>query len=346
VILCGPSVGQHPVLVPRVLDLMGTSVVGVSTDVRSHSPLTSVESVADLLRATDADSVLAIGGGSAFVTARAACILHGEGRSLESLATQYTADGEVVSPRLLKPKLPIVALPTTPTTATGKAGTAVTVAGRDERLAMHDPKTRARSVLLDPDYLSSSPPSLVKNASLNALVMAVEGLCSARTHIFADATLIHAVRQFAAMLPAFSDDQLTPGHRMDATLTSLLVGEGTDATGGGLTAALSHTIGHQYGAHNGTVDAVLLPHVLQHVPPGPSAARAISDGLGCAPSHMIDRLKELFVAAGALGRLRDLGVQRDDLEKLADDATKDFAYGRGALRPAAGTVTSILSSAW
>lgn len=52
---------------------------------------------------------------------------------------------------------------------------------------------------------------------------------------------------------------------MRAALAALLVGSGTDLSGGGLTAALSHTLGHSVSQHNGLIDAVVLPHVLAHM---------------------------------------------------------------------------------
>lgn len=302
--------------------------------------------MAEALQSTRADSIVAVGGGSAFVTARAASILHGEGRPLHDLATRYAQDGAATSPRLHATKAPIIAVPTTPTTATGKAGTAVTVTGAGARLTMLDPQTRARTIILDPEYLAASPPALTRQASLNSLVMAIEGLCSARSHMFSDAVLAHAVRQLARLLPRFASGMDATEHRIEAALASLLVGEGTDSTGGGLTAALSHTIGHQLGAHNGTVDAVLLPHVLEHVPPPLSAVALVTDALTCEPHQMTGRLRDLLTPAAAPARLRDLGLDHGAIGDLAQEATQDFAYGRGPSRPATETVVSILRAAW
>src|SRR5690606_31613657 len=126
------------------------------------------------------------GGGSAIVTARAASILAAEGKPASELCTTVDSNGKLHSPKLLAPKLPQIVLPTTPTTATVKAGSAVfdTAAGR--RLAMYDPKTRARSVLVDPDLILSVPRGLVSSASVNTLTMAIEGLTSRARDPLAD----------------------------------------------------------------------------------------------------------------------------------------------------------------
>ena len=52
---------------------------------------------------------------------------------------------------------------------------------------------------------------------------------------------------------------------MRAALAALLVGSVHDLSGGGLTAALSHTLGHSVSQHNGLIDAVVLLDVLAHM---------------------------------------------------------------------------------
>ncbi|XVQ16095.1 iron-containing alcohol dehydrogenase family protein [Spirillospora sp. CA-255316] len=345
-LVCGASVRAHPDLLPRVFEALGGSVAGVFDGVRSHTPLSSVQEAAAALDLLHADSVIAIGGGSAAVTARAACILHAERRPIEELATRMSAAGEIVSPRLMRPKLPIIALPTTPTTAVCKAGTAVTSPDHHGRLAMFDPKTRSRSVVLAPEFLASSPTALVRGAALNALVMAVEGLATGRSHVFSDALLVHAIRQLTTLLPVLAEADVSPQHRGEAALAGIMAGDGTDTTGGGLTAALSHAIGHHYDAHNGIIDAILLPRVLEAMPLSRPALIHIAEGLGCAPEQAFSRLRDVPAAVGAPGRLRDVGVQLDDIGGLADEATTDFSYLRAAHQPGVDAVRDLLSSVW
>lgn len=345
-LVCGASVQAAPRLLPRLVESLDGSVAGIFGSVRPHTPLASVEAASAALDELGADSVVAIGGGSALVTARAACILHGERRPVEELATRVTDAGEVVSPRLTKPKLPIIAVPTTPTTAVGKAGTAVTSPRHHGRLAMFDPRTRSRSILLEPEYLASSPSRLVRDAALNAFVMAVEGLTTGRSHVFSDALLVHAIRQFTALLPDLAERTASPERRVDAALASILVGDGTDTTGGGLTAALSHTIGHHYDAHNGTIDAILLPHVLDRIPLSPPARTRVAEGLGCPPAQVTARLSDVLATSGAPRRLRDVGVDLGDVDRLADEATSDFSYRRGAHQPDTQIVAAVIRSAW
>lgn len=345
-IVCGASVRAHPTLLPHIIDVLSGSPAGVFSAVRQHTPLDSVEEVRTALEDAGADSVVVVGGGSALVTARAACILHGEGRPLTELATYMNADDQAISPRLTQPKLPIIALPTTPTTAVCKAGTAVTVPGRDGRLAMYDPKTRSRSILLDPEFLDSSPVRLVRDATLNAFVMAVDGLATGRSHVFSDAMLVYAIRRLTILLPKLAEGEVGPRDRVDAALSSILVGDGTDTTGGGLTAALSHTIGHHYHAHNGSIDAILLPHALDAISPTPSAWSLIADSLGGQPAEASARLRDLLASSGAPRALREVGVQLADAHGLAEEATSDFSYRRSQSKLDTSMVADVIRAAW
>lgn len=345
-IVCGASVRAHPTLLPRVIDALAGPPAGVFSTVRQHTPLASVEEAGTALEDAGADSVIVIGGGSALVTARAACIIHGEGRPVAEIATYLNADGQVISPRLTQPKLPIIALPTTPTTAVCKAGTAVTTSGHLGRLAMYDPKTRSRSILLDPEFLDSSPVRLVRDATLNAFVMAVDGLATGRSHVFSDAVLVHAIRLLTILLPKLAEGKVCRHDRVDAALASILVGDGTDTTGGGLTAALSHTIGHHYHAHNGTIDAIMLPHVLDAITPTPPAWSLIADSLGGQPVDAGARLRDLLASSGAPRTLREVGVQLADADGLAEEATSDFSYRRSQNKFDTTMVADVIRAAW
>ena len=84
-------------------------------------------------------------------------------------------------------------LPTTPSTAYGKAGTAVTVPGSAERLALFDPKTRAASLVLVAEALATAPGDLVRNAGLTTMVMAAEGMTTRKANLFSDAVLGQAL---------------------------------------------------------------------------------------------------------------------------------------------------------
>ncbi|XVQ16187.1 iron-containing alcohol dehydrogenase family protein [Spirillospora sp. CA-255316] len=345
-VVCTPSVARDGDLIELVRRAAGRDVGGVVAEVRPHSPAESVEAVAARLVAGAADGLVVVGGGSAMVTARAANILRGEGGDLEHLATYRDSEGRFVSPRLRAPKLPTVVLPTTPTTAVVKAGAAVTGGGRSGRRALLDPGTRARSVIVDPLFTAGAPEDVVRNAGLNALVMAFEGLTTRRRTPFSGAVLGHAVRTLPRRLDGFSERPSDSALRVELTLLSLMVGDATDSSGGGATAVLSHAVGHDRGVHNGAVDAILLPHVLGLVyERDPAALLEIAEALGCTPAQVATEAAGLLEKAATATRLRDIGVGAAELPAFARRAMEDFAVSGVTFALDEGDLEEVLLAA-
>lgn len=185
----------------RVESALGERLAARFDGVREHSPLPAVEAARTALADAQADAVIAVGGGSAIVTARAATILLAEQRDVRELCTRREADGRLTSPKLLAPKLPQWVVPTTPTTAYAKAGSAVRDPETGERLALFDPKTGAQGIFIDPVMALTAPVELALASGLNAFSMAVEGLQSEVDDPLAEALLTHALRMLAEWLP-------------------------------------------------------------------------------------------------------------------------------------------------
>jgi alcohol dehydrogenase class IV len=285
-----------------------------------------VKAAADLLRTLKADAVIAVGGGSAIVTARAASILVAEQGDVASLATTVR-DGALSSPRLGNPKLPQLIVPTTPTTAMAKAGSALLDDETHARLALFDPKTRAQCLFIHPDLLASAPRHLIVSASLNTLAMSIEGLMSSKGDPIADGELIHALRLCDQHLR--NDETVdTPKARVNLAIAALLCGQGTDHSGAGMTTVLGHAIGSHFGIENGVVNAIVLPTVLHF------NAAAAQDGIdkvavalglpGGDVARVAGRLRALFETLNVPAHLREAGVTKTDLPDIAKRAMGDW----------------------
>jgi alcohol dehydrogenase class IV len=353
VVVCGDWLAKGP-LFERVRSALGARCAGVYADVLGHSPVASVEDAAELLRRLQADAVIAVGGGSAIVTARAASILLAEDKPASELCTVIDGDGKVKSPKLSAPKLPQLIVPTTPTTATVKAGSAVFDPASGERLAMYDPKTRAQAVFVDPEMILSAPRGLVASASINTLSMAIEGLTSRAEDPLAQGLLMHALRLLAQNLPAAgrSDDPAVRGHLV---LAAILCGQGTDHTAAGITTVLGHAIGARHEIENGTINAIVLPHVLRFNAEAAVAGMAdVAAALDLQRSggqadlqQVIETVTSLFDDLGVPRRLCDVKVPREALPDIAAHAMGDW-FLRGNPRPvrSAAELQQILEEAW
>lgn len=355
VIFCGSSLAREGTLLDLVQSAMGERCAGVFTGVRAHSPVAAVEAATQELKRLDADAVVALGGGSAIVTARAASILLAEDDELGNLCTKRDAKGELHSPKLVAPKLPQFIVPTTPTTATVKAGSAIFDPESQERLALFDPKTRAYAVFVHPELVSSAPTELVVSASLNTLAMAIEGLTSRTGDPLADALLMQALNMLVEHLgdPAALADNA--GIRIQLVLAAILCGQGTDYTGAGITTVLGHAIGARCNTENGITNAIILPHALRFNAEAifsslPKVARAFD--LHRSPvERMVPMLVDAFVALfdrlKVPHRLRDIHVPQEDLDDIAESAMGDwFLRGNPRLVRNTSELHTILEQAW
>lgn len=353
VIVCGRTLGREGSPLALVRSAMGARCAAVYAGVRAHSPLPSVREAARMLAWEEADAVVAVGGGSAIVTARAAAILLAEGIDAHDLCTQRGADGKIRSPKLLAPKLPQLVIPTTPTTACVKAGSAVFDPVTKQRLAMFDPKTRAQSIFIHPQLILTAPPALVLSASLNALAMAVEGLESETGDPLSDALLMHSLRLFGKHLPKLAGAGEEAALRGELMLAALLCGQGTDYAGGGIASVLGHAIGARFQLENGLANAVLLPHTMRFnsavtagriykVTTALSQVTAAGEGQAA-----IAAVEYLLAGLQIPRRLRDGGVPGEALTSIADAAMGDWFVQKNP-RPVADAraLLEVLESAW
>ena len=285
------------------------------------------------------------------MTARAATIASGEKKPLAELCTRRTADGKFESPRLNAPKLPQFVVPTTPSTAFVKAGTAVH--GEDgERFAMFDPKTRAKAIFVHPDFVMTSPLQLVHSATLNAFANAVEALESPKCDPFSEALLMQALRLIRANLhrvgsggvgaenyswsPRFCAvaERSKAGQRLRRCWRTRSAIEGTSQTG--------------------SSNAIVLPHTMRYNAPatlerGATVVEALLDRGGSDNGEAVaSSVVEKFLNRLAVPRsLREIGVKRDDLSEIADAAMLDWFISRNP-KPVSDSAAlrEVLGAAW
>lgn len=228
-ICCGATLARDPEGLAR----LQSSLTGIDhlvfDRVTPHSTVPSVTDGVDMAREAGVDGILAFGGGSAVVSARAIAIGLAEDAPFRDLATR-TEGGRVISPRLENPKCPVFVVQTTPNTASVKVGTAVMDPETRRRLPMFDPKTRTRALFLNPAFLDATPVPVLRIAALQTLSQTIEGLESGTADPFALAALRHAMDLTAEALPRLG----TPGAGVALALShaAALTGEATDHTGG------------------------------------------------------------------------------------------------------------------
>ena len=144
-IVTGPTLGSDPRSMEPVLGSLGDRASFIFAGVRPDCPQSVLEGVTAAGRDGGCDGIIAYGGGSAIVTARAAC-MH-----------PRVAERAGIDLRLLG--IPHIAIPTTPTTAMARSGAAVNLDG-GQRVELFDPLAAPAAVLLHDDLLQATPESV------------------------------------------------------------------------------------------------------------------------------------------------------------------------------------------
>ena len=221
-VVCGNSVADKTDLVDRVSNALGSRVAAVFSGGRTGSPLTSVLEGVSVAKKAGVDCVVAVGGGSAVVTARGITILLAEDGTAQELCTQYPEGEPPISPRLIAPKIPNFVVLTTATTAVTRAGTALIDPESGHRLELFDPKTRPVAVVWDDQALLTASPWRCLNATASCFTGVASALQGADLNPLSESDLLEALRLLLTNLPLVHSQPDNPAVRLNLCAAAFL----------------------------------------------------------------------------------------------------------------------------
>ena len=361
-VVCGQTVARRTDLPERVKVALGDRFAGMFDGVQAGSPLPSVELGVAAAADAGADTIIAIGGGSAVVTARAIVILLAEGGRAQDHATKYPPGQAPISPRLMQPKIPNIVALTTPTTAATRAGTAVIDPETGHRLEMFDPKPRPSAVFWDTDALLTAPPSLCLSAGASCLSGVVGALQSERPpNPLAEGDLLQSLRLMRESLPRVASGGPDGRARLNLCAAAYLSNRASDSGPGGrglgVVGALAHSLDTRYPecSHGAAYSILTAPGMRFNAESNASGQARLASVLGVATDGD-DReaaesaarwVEETYAQLSMPSRLREVGVPQEGLEEIAVDSMTDFAITRN-VRPVngPGELETLLRSIW
>lgn len=360
-VVCGQSVANRTDLLERVTEALGEQPAGIFDGVQAGSPVPSVMQGAEMAREAGADLIIAVGGGSAVVTARAIIIMLAEGGHPRDHATKYPEGQPPVSPRLMAPKIPNILVLTTPTTAATRAGTAVIDADTGHRLEMFDPKTRPAAVIWDSDALLTAPADLCISASGSLFSGVISALQAPRVNAMAAADLLSALGLLVENIPLVRKTE-DGNARVNLCVASFMYNRAWDtgASGSalGVVSALAHSLDTRYSEcdHGAAYSITTGPGMRFNRDFNAAGQARVADALGVREPGDSDQVAADSAAAAVTGffeavgmpvRLRDVGVPSDGIPQIAEDALTDFGLHRN-VRPVNGAeeLEAVLRSAW
>lgn len=351
-LLSGTRTAAGP-LYATARESVGALARAEALDIPPHSSLASVGRVAELARSHDADALVAIGGGSVVDTAKAAALLLAEGGPLERHASRFEPPATVVTPALLRRKLPIVAIPTT---ASGAEATGSIGVRTDDgaKLLFSDVQLAARVILLDPEANLEVPAQVLLPTAMNGLAHCIEGLYSRSRSPVSDELACSGIVLFGRAMREVARSPRSVQARADLLTAAHLSGMVLASARSCLHHALCHVLGATFGVPHGAANAVMLPYSVRFNA-GSAAAElaAATTRLGIArtaaevPEALVEWICELQQDTGVPTRLRDLGIDREDLAPVAARALHERGLAFNP-RPVAGAaeLQQLLQAAW
>ena len=343
-VICSPSINKRTDIVRRLEKTLGPTLAGVFDQIEKDCPYPNVCAARDAAREAKADLLIAVGGGSVLVATRAVAIFLGEERDPFELMTQYPADKPAYSPRLAAPKLPIVNIPTTPTSAMNRAGTGLKNDDLDHRMEYFDPKTRPQAILLDYEVLMTTPSSSHRSTATTVFSSLVGAIAAPESNPLVEGDRLQAFRLAFRAYSALAQNRDDAASRADLCIAAFLQNRAEDD---GVRMGASSSFGGDYAVS--TALHVQFPHVGQgesistiHATKirlsqedDAAAAQVVADALGLDRGHkagklaIADELERLYRSVGMPIRLSELNIPRSALPLIAGQTVKNFNANAG-----------------
>ncbi len=355
-LLTTPSLAEGTSIVERAIEMIGPRRVGTYCRSSQHVPRRNVLEAAQMARGLGADGLVALGGSSISDLAKAVAMCLAEGitepAGLEDMRVRFRYPDTVRLPEMTGDPPPIVTLPTTLSAGEYTHGFGVTH-DRTKHIFLQRPVT-PRVVVLDPELTLGTPRWLWASTGMRAVDHCVESLYSIAAQPVTDALCADGLRRLVRNLPISAADPENIEARGECQ-----VGAWESFFGiVNVMSGLSHGLGHQLGAWcdvpHGMTSCVLLPQVMRfnlEETVGPQAL--IGEILGATGSRRskaeaaADLLEEFVADLGLPTRIRELGVERSELEEVAVSALEDMVVKNNPRQVRSlSEITALLEAAY
>ena len=276
----------------RVNELLGDRIAGTYNRAQVHVPENVAASARDAALEHNADSILALGGGSAIGVAKAIAVAS---------------------------DLPIIAIPTTYSGSEMTPLWGVTKDGMKQ--TGRDPRVQPRTVLYDPELTLDLPPDVSAASGMNAIAHCVEALYAPDANPVTSWMAEEGMRALAISLPGIIESLRDITARTHALYGAWLAGAALGAVQMGLHHKLCHTLGGSFDLPHAETHAVLLPYTAAYnMSAAPAAMNVVARALGSSPAPRA--LYDLGRRIGTPSSLADIGMRSGDLERAADFAVE------------------------
>ncbi len=319
----------------KVTDLLEKNGIAfeVYSNIKPNPTIENVQQGVDAYRASGADFMITIGGGSSMDTGKGIGIIvnnpgYYDVRSLEGVAP--TKNRTVFT----------IAVPTTGGTgAESTINYVITDVEKKRKFVCVDPNDIPDVAVVDPDMMASMPKGLTASTGMDALTHAIEGYTTKAAWALADCLDLEAIKLIAKNLrKAVQND---PDGREGMALAQYVTAMAYSNVGLGIAHSMAHTLGAVYDTPHGVACAMMLPIVMEFNQEYTGEKfKEIAEAFGVDTKGMdqtayrkaaIDAVRQLSVDVGIPTKLEKL--KEEDLPFLCESAAAD-ACAPGNPRPA------------
>lgn len=323
----------------KVTDVLDNAKIAYSvySNIKPNPTIENVKTGVSEFKASGADCIVAIGGGSSIDTAKAIGIViaNPEFADIRSL--------EGVAPTKNK-CVPIIAVPTTAGTAAEVTiNYVITDTEKNRKMVCVDVHDIPVVAVVDPDMMSTMPKGLTAATGMDALTHAIEGYITKGAWAMSDMFHLKAIEIISKSLRAAVDG--TPDGREGMALGQYIAGMGFSNVGLGIVHSMAHPLGAVYDTPHGVANAIILPTVMEYNAPATGEKyRDIATAMGVNGAYEMSLDDAKKAAVNAVKKLsKDVGIPADlkaivkpeDLDFLSQSAYDD------ACRPGNPRDTSV-----
>ena len=352
-------------IVSRIRERLGEKLVGVFRESAAHTPRTVILRAAAFARPLRINVVISLGGGRHTDTAKALRLALWLGIEKESdfdeAYAAYKADWLALDPTTrARPLIPQIGLPTTLISAEHTQGVGLTDEVKQTKQVFSHPALQSSVIFLDPDLSTATPSELWFSTGIKALEHAIAKLSAPDRDPVVEAVAAQSVRILGSELLRCHDDPNDLGARgnlLIASWTCMFGGWRTLVKRMGLSHALGRQVGAVSGASHGLISGVLLPRCMEFNAPACGGAILLAaEALGLAARgsspeeaclQAASEISGIVRSLGLPNRLRDIGVAKDDLARIAEKTMNDMSTATNPRKVEhAGVVLALLERAW
>lgn len=320
----------------KVTDLLDVAKIPytIYSNIKPNPTIENVQSGVKAFKESNADCIIAIGGGSSMDTSKAIGII------ITNPEFEDVLSLEGLSPTK-NPCVPIIAVPTTAGTAAEVTiNYVITDSSKERKFVCVDTNDMPIIAIVDPDMMSSMPKGLTASTGMDALTHAIEGYTTKGAWAMSDMFHLESIRWISKSLRGAVEN--TKEGREGMALGQYLAGMGFSNVGLGIDHSMAHTLSAHYDTPHGVACAMFLPIVMEFNRDACGEKyREIARAMGVTGVDEMSAEEYKDAAINAVKQLsKDVGIptknekiREEDLSQLADDSLNDACYP-GNPRPA------------